>query len=210
MLVDINLLPQHEKKNQIWLYIVFGVLSFGILSIILLSILVSTLGKEVDTLSEQLEMSKQLRVEKEQSIADFESSDAWLQLESAVKWAESYPIATVPILNHLVELLPKRGFINQFTYTENGTIGLSIQFDTSREAAYYLTHLKESEYIMDAKLLSVATVPVQENERLTVSNTEQVLPRYVSQFELTLNRSAVIELGFESRENSEEQGGDSE
>ncbi|UXH44239.1 pilus assembly protein PilN [Rossellomorea vietnamensis] len=205
MLVDINLLPQNEKRSRQWLYVVAGVISLGILALIILFILAGNLGKDVDALTAQLQSEKQLRAEKEQSISDFESSDAWVQLEDAVSWVEDYPIDTVPVLDHLVELLPERGFLKEFTYAEDGSIQLSIQFDTSSEAAYYLTHLKDSKYTQDAKLSSLATESVMENEQAAV-NTEPVLPRYIGQYEVILNRDSIKEIETEA----DEQGGDSE
>jgi type IV pilus assembly protein PilN len=208
VLVDINLLPQNEKGSRQWVYVVIGVLSVGILALMILLFLAANIGKDVDVLTTELQGTKQLRAEKEQSISDFESSDAWVQLESAVSWAESYPIDTVPVLNHLVELLPERGFVKEFTYAEDGSIQLSIQFDTSSEAAYYLTHLKGSRYIQEATLLSLTTETISENDSLTAVNTETILPRYIGQYEVTLNRTEIKEM--ETEETSEEQGGDSE
>jgi type IV pilus assembly protein PilN len=208
VLVDINLLPQNEKRSRRWLYVVIGVLSVGILAVMILLILAGTIGKDVDVLTAELQSTKQLRAEKEQSISDFESSDAWVQLESAVSWAESYPIDTVPVLEHLVELLPERGFLKEFTYAEDGRIQLSIQFDTSSEAAYYLTHLKESKYIQDATLSSLATESISENDSQSAVNTETILPRYLGQFEITLNRNEIKKM--ETEESSDKQGGDSE
>ncbi|RBP04288.1 PilN domain-containing protein [Rossellomorea aquimaris] len=208
MLVDINLLPQNEKGSRQWLYVVIGVLSVGILALFVLFLLSFNIGKDVDVLTTELQSTKQLRAEKEQSISDFESSDAWVQLESAVRWAESYPIDTVPVLNHLVELLPERGFVKQFTYAEDGSIQLSIQFDTSSEAAFYLTHLKESRYIQEATLLALATEDISENDSLSAVNTETILPRYIGQYEVTLNRVEIKKM--ETEETSDEQGGDSE
>ncbi|WP_406686701.1 pilus assembly protein PilN [Rossellomorea vietnamensis] len=205
MLVDINLLPQNEKRSRQWLYVVTGIISLGILALIILFILAGNLGKDVDALTAQLQSEKQLRAEKEQSISDFESSDAWVQLEEAVSWVEDYPIDTVPVLDHLVELLPERGFLKDFTYAEDGSIQLSIQFDTSSEAAYYLTHLKDSKYIQDATLSSLATESVMENEQGAV-NTEPVLPRYIGQYEVILNRDSIKKIEAES----DERGGDSE
>jgi type IV pilus assembly protein PilN len=208
VLVDINLLPQNEKRSRRWLYVVIGVLSVGILAVMILLILAGTIGKDVDVLTAELQSTKQLRAEKEQSISDFESSDAWVQLESAVSWAESYPIDTVPVLEHLVELLPERGFLKEFTYAEDGRIQLSIQFDTSSEAAYYLTHLIESKYIQDATLSSLATESISENDSQSAVNTETILPRYLGQFEITLNRNEIKKM--ETEESSDKQGGDSE
>jgi type IV pilus assembly protein PilN len=208
VLVDINLLPQSEKRSRQWLYVVIGVCSIGVIVLIILFFLAGNIGKEVELLTSELQAAKQQRVEKEQSISDFESSDAWVQLESAVNWAESYPIDTVPVLNHLVELLPERGFMKEFTYAEDGSIQLSIQFDTSSEAAYYLTHLKESNYIRDAKLFSLVTETISEDESLAAVNIESVLPRYIGQYEVMLNRNEIKKM--EAEESSGEQGGDSE
>ena len=73
-------------------------------------------------------------------------------LKNAVEWANNYPIQTIPVMQHLTGLLPERGFIQTFGYTEAGTVTLSVQFDSSREAAYFFDNLNESDWIDEASL----------------------------------------------------------
>ncbi|MFP3422721.1 fimbrial assembly protein, partial [Bacillus sp. SIMBA_161] len=67
------------------------------------------------------------------------------QLQATVEWAESYQFDTIPLLEELVSLLPARGFFQTFSYIGLDQAQLVVQFDSSREAAYYLAQLKSSE-----------------------------------------------------------------
>ena len=92
-------------------------------------------------------------------------------LKNAVEWANSYPIQTIPVMQHLTGLLPERGFIQTFGYTEAGTVTLSVQFDSSREAAYFLENLNESDWIDEANLSSLTAQEVEEAEETAATNT---------------------------------------
>jgi hypothetical protein len=67
--------------------------------------------------------------------------------------------------------LPERGFIQSFAYTEAGTISLSVQFDSAREAAYFLDNLNESKWIEESSLSSLAAVAASESTAETTTNT---------------------------------------
>jgi hypothetical protein len=59
-------------------------------------------------------------------------------------------------MQHLTSLLPERGFIQSFGYTESGAVTLTVQFDSAREAAYFLNSLNHSKWIEEASLNSLA------------------------------------------------------
>ncbi|MFJ7727107.1 PilN domain-containing protein [Neobacillus sp. NPDC097160] len=157
MLVEINLLPQKEPKK----------LSFIITmsSILMVMILVSTYylwqiivtKSEVASLDRQIAMTKKIAEKEEQNSQTVASTNSVNQLKSAIEWADEYTIQTIPVMRHLTSLLPERGFIQSFGYTEEGTITLSVQFDSAREAAYFLDNLNESKWIAEASLSSLAT-----------------------------------------------------
>jgi len=74
-----------------------------------------------------------------------------------------------------------------FQYNESGIIILTVQFDTSREAAFYLHELEQSVRVNDATLSSVTTEEVQSlNQEETESG---ILPRYIAQYSIVLNQT---------------------
>ncbi|WP_066311607.1 PilN domain-containing protein [Bacillus sp. FJAT-29814] len=158
MLVEINLLPQKEPKKIAF----FIVLAVFVLALIFASVFyyfqISSTKISIESVSREISMTQKVREKQEQKSDVVESADSVSKLKSAIDWADTYPIQTIPVMRHLTSLLPDRGFIQSFGYTEAGTITLSVQFDSSREAAYFLNSLKESEWIADVNLSSLAAV----------------------------------------------------
>ena len=70
----------------------------------------------------------------------------------------------LPVLGEVVDALPERGFLEEFTYTGAGALELGIQFDSSREAAYYLERISSTKLVSDVKLLGVETEALEEGE----------------------------------------------
>jgi type IV pilus assembly protein PilN len=187
MLVDINLLPHDERKQSSWLKAVIAIAALGLILILTFVILGIYQGRAVDTLASQLSQEQKLRAQKEEKIAELESLDTWANLDAAVKWAEGYPMPMLPVLGEVVDALPDRGFLEEFTYTGAGALELGIQFDSSREAAYYLERISSTKLVSDVKLLGVETEALEEGEDADAG----VLPRYLARYALTLDREAV-------------------
>lgn len=154
MLVDINLLPQKEPKN----YNFIITLSCLVLSLLLISGYylwqINSTKSEVASLNRQIATIQ--KVTRNQEEATDYSTNSVSQLKSAIEWANDYSIQIIPVMRHLTSLLPERGFIQSFGYTEAGTITLTVQFDSAREAAYFLDSLNESKWISEASLSSLA------------------------------------------------------
>lgn len=188
MLVDINLLPQKETKNTSK-YIIIGIILFIVLVLSILFIVVMNHHKsQIEQLNNELATTRELTAIEQQKIVDFESSSSVIELENAVEWVKNYPTETVPLLEHLIGLLPERGFLQAFSYTGEGGVSISVQFDTNREVAYYLKSLTGSELIEAASLLDIQT------QQLGTEEAEGYLPRYIAQFDLTINKQAIDEL----------------
>jgi Tfp pilus assembly protein PilN len=168
MLVEINLLPQKESKKTSFLFI----LSSLLVLIILLSVFyfwqTQTLKNENTSLDKQITMTKKITDKKNKQSEIVESVSSVSQLKNAIVWANDYPIQTISVMQHLTSLLPERGFIQSFGYTEAGTVTLSVQFDNAREAAYFLDSLNHSEWIEEASLSSLEAT---ETETTATSTT---------------------------------------
>ncbi|WP_052427645.1 hypothetical protein [Neobacillus niacini] len=231
MLVEINLLPQKEpRKFNIFILIV-------LLAIILLVGAfyfwqIQSTKSEIANLDRQISMTKEVAEKEGENAEKNESQMSITLLKAAVEWANSYPIQTIPIMQHLTSLLPERGFIQSFAYAEAGTVILTVQFDSAREAAYFLDHLGESEWVGESTLNSLtieekveaensaetaaastgensAAGAINENQAATFNNennddsNDLYLPRYIGQFEIKLNIVKIKEL---TTEKSDEEG----
>ncbi|MFD2446224.1 PilN domain-containing protein [Bacillus sp. CGMCC 1.16607] len=197
MLIDINLLPKKEKKNfslsimlalLIFIFLIGAIASFYYGSVLKNESL--ELEKKINQLDENLKV-EQAQVEKVQA------TNSVVELKNAVDWAQNYPIKSVPVLQHLTSLLPERGFIQNYSYSEEGTILLTVQFDTSREAAYFLNWLTESDWIVEANILKLGLGDQTKSENEDPSPEAEFVPRYIGDYEITLEREKVKELNSE-------------
>lgn len=170
MLVEINLLPQKEPKkfNIIYLTSIVAVLVL-IGGIYFWQI--QSVKSDLEAVDSQIAVTKKLADKQQQNASQAQVASSAGVLKSAVDWAKNYPIQTVPVMRHLTSLLPERGFIQSFAYTEAGTVTLSVQFDSAREAAYFLDNLKDSKWIADASLNSLTAVESKETTGTTAQNT---------------------------------------
>ncbi|WP_108669439.1 hypothetical protein [Peribacillus acanthi] len=190
MLVDINLMPQKEKSR-----------SFQLLGILMLFFIVAAVAvyswfaygqqveKEVRLQQQLASLEKLANIQQEKQLQSADQSST-SELETAIAWAENYPVSTFLLLRHLASLLPERGFLLNFSYQDSGDAQLTIQFDSSRESAFYLKRLEESTFIKEATLLSIVTETIgQEESQPTLKN--DVLPRYITQYTLKVDLEAL-------------------
>lgn len=200
MLVEINLLPEKETKKKsllVLIIILIGILLIGGGTLFFLNRMYES---KITTIEKQIASAEELVAIQQQKLVSYESSDSIAQLKQTVDWAGQYPIKTVPVLKKLTELLPERGFIRTFNYEETGTVSFSVQFESSREAAYYLNNLHSSDWIETAKLNSVNAETQFYDKELgqtkpdeTKLKNEEYVPRYVADFEITLNKDVIKE-----------------
>ncbi|HZG71763.1 MAG TPA: hypothetical protein VEY51_09550, partial [Chondromyces sp.] len=135
MLVDINLLPEKKRKRLPVLVPVLFVLLLvsGGMGAFLWG---QAQKNELELAESRLKSAVQLRETLETNINKSKDNEEDIKvLMNAIQWAEGRRIEMVPVLEHLVSLLPERGFFLEFSYTNHETIILLVQFDTSRQAA---------------------------------------------------------------------------
>ena len=191
MLVDINLLQKKEKKASFFLiFILVGVIVLVAAGIFAWKMYQTQVAKEKQ-LETVLSQYKEEKVLKEQSLSKAASDNGVEQLKAAIAWAEETDTSTSFLLQHITSLLPERGYFMNFSFAEGKTADLSIQFDSSREAAFYLKSLQNSPYINEAELLSIETESISSEED-TVEE-ENVLPRYMASYRFVVNEKALQE-----------------
>lgn len=197
MLIDINLLPRKERKSLVALIITLGLLLLFIFGSVFLFINYQSTKSELDSLKTQLQTTSQLRAIQEQKLAEINATSTVDELKSTIEWTEKLPISSVTLLKHLTSLLPDRGFILNINYQDTGTVTLNVQFDTSREAAYYLNELENSDVINKVTLNSLATSgeELEKTNKPVKDVLDKILvPRYLAAYQIELNNEKIKEL----------------
>lgn len=185
MLVDINLLPQKERDRPAFLIAAIAILVLAVVIWAVLALLANSHDNKQAVLAAQ---SQQVATEQAAIRAQLEAAQGMneeQQLKATVDWAESYQFDTVPLLKELVAILPARGFFDSFSYTGLDQAVLGVQFDTTRQAAYYLAQLKASELIKSATLDSVAqneVATIDEEVAIKDKAIIQETPRYIATY----------------------------
>lgn len=198
MLVEINLLPKKPPKNVaaplmlgVMLFLFSAVGTFGYIQ----------MEEKKEEAQQAVQQLKQVKAQQAQLQADeaiLQQQEQYEALVQAMDWSQDRSIDVVFLLRHFIGLLPERGFFLDFQYAQAETIQLQVQFDTSRQAAYYLKDLLDSPYVEKASILSVQAVKSSEevknnqnDETDTAENEEKqdtLLPRYVAAYELSLKK----------------------
>ncbi|WP_051590880.1 PilN domain-containing protein [Bacillus sp. UNC438CL73TsuS30] len=172
MLVEINLLPKKEPKKINLIIALGSVLALFLLIGGFYLWQINSTKSDVAEVDRQISMTQKIAEQQQQKTDSAESTNSVSQLKGAIEWANSYPIHTIPVMKHLTLLLPERGFIQSFGYTEAGTVSLTVQFDSAREAAYFLDSLNESKWIEEANLNSLSTTETNTADTAAVSNNQ--------------------------------------
>lgn len=193
MLVDINLLPKKEPKNVVFLLSAVIVAAIAVIAAAVFYVLVDRAERQIDSLEKELKQTRALQAVELQKLADLESAKEIDELNKATQWAKDYPLKMVPLLRNMTELLPERGFIMNFSYAEDGTVTVSVQFDTSEQAAYYLKRLSDAKFIADVQLKSLSAVNANEESDEQRTTEERVVPRYLAQYEMHVDKQALEE-----------------
>lgn len=179
------------------LIITAGLILLFIIGSIFLFISYQSTKTELNSLKSQLQTTSQLRVIQEQKLGEINATSAVDELKSTIEWTEKLPISSVTLLDHLTSLLPERGFILNIDYQDTGTVTLNVQFDTNREAAYYLNELERSNVIRKVTLNSLSTSgqEMEESNKPVKDVLDKILVlRYLATYQIELNNQALKEL----------------
>ncbi|MED1862410.1 hypothetical protein P4V41_02890 [Fictibacillus nanhaiensis] len=203
MLVDINLLPVKEKKSltSAILIIALVTMMIGSFTWIGLDYYVST-----STLQEKESILQQekLLVQTEQKKQD----QLNLVIDSAplvekIEYIRGKKIAAKDLLNHLVALLPERGYFMKYEYKDRTSIVIEAQFDTLADTTHYLHELTNSPFLASASIENMETTNFEEvEEGKDMTAFENILPRYRGQYKIEFQKEKILELKGE--ENGEE------
>ncbi len=214
MLVDINLLPQKERDRPAVLIAAVAILLLAIIIWAVFAMMARAEANEQQALQVQAQgvMAEQAQIRSELEARQGMNEEQ--QLQATVEWAESYQFDTIPLLEELVSLLPARGFFQTFSYTGLDQAQLVVQFDSSRESAYYLAQLKASELLSSATLDNVATEVLEEETEGEESEESEAVtnaPRYLATYTLLFQDERIpVEGGEEAEGEAVEEAAETE
>lgn len=191
MLVDINLLPEKDRERSTLLIAALGVLGAAILAWLILFLVANNYEKQSRNLEMQMITltGQQLDVRASLQVSEFAADKR--SLESTVMWAENYQFDTIPLLAGLVRLLPERGFFDTFDFESPNMAILMTQFNTTGEAAYYLTRLQSADFIHSVSLESVTAEEI-ELEEDDINYNLHTLPRYLAVYNVTFYDERIV------------------
>lgn len=194
MQVEINLLPRTREKKISLRLVLAALLLTSALVITVIYLWGNFYDRKLEAVDQQLASTQSLIISEEGKLKDNAALDSVTTLQQAVSWAEDYPIDTVKLMQALISLLPERGFIQFFSFSEEGLL-LKVQFDTNRDPAYYLNSLTEADWVLGAELVKLTadtpgSDPVEDQKADELLNAEFV-PRYLAEYKITINRSKV-------------------
>ena len=191
MLVDLNLLGDKERDRPAFVVAAISLILLGLVTGLVFYFLGNTYSNKQQVLAAQsVEVVGQQAAIQEQMVTTAALSDTQ-KLQKTVEWAKTYQYDTVPIIKELTSLLPERGFFKSFLFTSPSEVVIDVQFDTSREAAFYLTQLKSSDMITTVVIDSLTFQPLVEvtsedsdtNGLSTLSEPlESIMPRYLASY----------------------------
>ncbi|MFT8322221.1 MAG: fimbrial assembly protein [Bacillus sp. (in: firmicutes)] len=198
MLVEINLLPKKETKSTAFIVWIIAAAFFAVLLAALFFWQMSVKKEAIDTTQTSINAAEELAEAQRQKLLNYENSQSVKKLDNAISWAGSQKIDTVYILKKLANNLPNRGFIQELELEDRQKLDLTIQFDTKREATYYLNSLLEIKWVEEAILTDSKSTDILENQvsekidqDIKAMKKWNLEPRYFAQYEVVLNLSVL-------------------
>lgn len=172
MLVEINLLPRKEPRKYGFAAVMAVLAGLFLIAAVYYIWQVKSTNTNLKAVNKELAVSEKIIENRSKQAAKKNNSNSIDNLKKAIGWVQSSKILTVPVLDEFTSLLPERGFILSYqSETTANTVQLKVQFDTGREAAYYLSRLNQSEIVKKASISSL-TVSGSVSSPTSASSTE--------------------------------------
>lgn len=190
-LPEINLLPEYRRDSHLLSIVYYIFIALILLSFVALGYFYFSTKSKFETLSQEAteltEKRDLLAAEKEELESDDGSA-----YEQAVRFAQNYAVPTSKLIDELNHLLPENSYLSDYSYRSSEVTILS-HFETLDKVAQYTNLLNRSDYISDAKVNSINTFSLKEEETEEGSVQFEVIPRYESDFSLTIDKRMLKE-----------------
>ena len=190
-LPEINLLPEYRRDSHLLSIVYYIFIALILLSFVALGYFYFSTKSKFEKLSQEAteltEKRDLLAAEKEELESDDGSA-----YEQAVRFAQNYAVPTSKLIDELNHLLPENSYLSNYDYSSSG-VNIQSHFETLDAVAQYTNLLTNSELISDTKVDSINTFTLKEEETEDVSTQFNTIPRYESDFSLTINKRKLKE-----------------
>lgn len=195
-LPEINLLPEFRRDNHIQSFFFYLFVVLILLSFVVIGYFYFTTNSKLETLSQQSsELSEQRDLLAAQK-AELES-DKGSAYEQAVTFVQNYAVPTSTLIVELNDLLPDNSYLSHYEYSSS-EVKIKSQFETLDSVAQYTTLLTNSNLLTDARVNTINTFSLKEEEAETDSQRFEIIPRYESDFSLNVNKRKLKEESIEN------------
>ncbi|MFC0187373.1 PilN domain-containing protein [Fictibacillus aquaticus] len=195
MLVDINLLPQKEVQGFKSTLIIIAAAALLLSAATWLGVDYMISTEKLKEKENQLQQETKLVEMQQQKTQTASQAVTTAPLQEKVDYIRSKDIAAAGFLQHLVALLPERGYFMKYEYTDGNTVVINARFDTLAESAQYMHELENSPYIKSAAAEKMETSNFEEIEAgEDMSAFEEFLPRYQMLYKIEFDRETIKEL----------------
>ena len=191
MIVNVNLLPQREKRNVV-MYILL-LIFFVCIFVTFLSFYMMKNNEEQKkaSLEQQLAATQAALIQQKKSQQSSEDPSDEVKLQNEVKQLQDSTFSTVTIIDQLTKLLPMYGVFQSLNYESGGTITLQVRFNDQREAIYYFARLQKQSWVDQVNLSSIEAEEVSNTDQ--TSNVQEV-SGYIANYEIQVNKDKVKKL----------------
>jgi type IV pilus assembly protein PilN len=189
MLVEINLLPRRERVGIAYKAAAAALVICTVLGVIAIAVQLYLVKQDLAISRQELEQTKQLQAVEQKKLTQGNTGSAVKNLITAVQLTQLLPTSSVSILNYFVSLLPKRGFVLDYTYN-GATVSTTVQFDSIYEASAYLNQLYQSPWVESASTNGISAGGSAKDAN---ANGTAIAPGYTATFDIKLNLMAIWE-----------------
>ncbi|QCR32041.1 malate synthase [Lysinibacillus sp. SGAir0095] len=187
MIPDINLIPNHERKQQgsRLLYILLG-----IITLLLLSLLVWQYFSARAEIAELQKEETNLIAQRDQLLGDTANLQPNNQgsLEQSLQFIEtvSYPVSL--LINEIQGLQPSNSYLRNYNFNPD-SVSISIDFETLSDVSTYISRLSNSAYFTDGQVLSITNSGLGEELGTENETNFDVIPRQSVEITLLINET---------------------
>lgn len=184
MIPDINLLPQHEKRqsDSKVLYILIGIIVLLSLSFFIWQYfsaraqIVSLEQEETNLIAQRDQLQSQIDAN-QNHLGSLEQSIEVVNLLS-------YPVS--PLIDETKALQPTNSYLREYVFAEKN-VTITIDFETLKDISQYISRLTNSAYFEDGQIVSIT------NYELTTDSTDEtnfdVVPRKTAEISLLIDEN---------------------
>ncbi|MBP0725402.1 hypothetical protein J5Y03_09400 [Bacillus sp. RG28] len=191
MIVNVNLLPQREKRNVVMYILLLTVFVCIFVTCLSFYMMKKNEEQKKGSLEQQLAATQAALIQQKKNQQLSENPSDEMKLQNEVNQLKESTVSTTTIIDQLTKLLPMYGVFQSLNYESGGTITLQVQFNDKRESIYYFARLQKQSWIEEVNISSIEAVEVSNIEQ---TSKVQEVSGYIANYQIQVNKEKVRKL----------------